>query len=160
MAGAKIIKFGQDEVILKEGEVNTEMFKIIQGHAEVYVGYQTPKESILGVIGPQSCFGETGLLLKQPSIYTVIAYSDVLVLRITEGDMGNFVRENQKNIIDIMRNMAGSMLSMRMQIELLLKDLEACKKTDAGSEDIKSRIREARRAMRQYAVYNPMLNKS
>ena len=67
---------------------------------------------------------------------------------------------NQKNIIDIMRNMAGSMLSMRMQIELLLKDLEACKKTDAGSEDIKSRIREARRAMRQYAVYNPMLNKS
>lgn len=160
MAEAKMIKYSKDSVILKEGDIHTEMFKIIQGYAEVYVGYGTSTESILGVIGPQSCFGELGLLLGKPSIYTVIAYSDILALRITEENIGSFVVENQKNIIDIMRNMAGSMLSMRTQIDLLLKDLEAAKKTDENDEAIKIKARDIRRAMRQYAIYNPTLHKS
>ena len=160
MAEAKMIKFPQDSVILREGDVNADMYKIVKGHAEVYVGYGTPSERILGVIGPQSCFGELGPLLGKSSIYTVIAYSDVLVLRISEKDLGSFVAENQKNIIDIMRNMAGSMLSMRSQIDQLLQDLEYVQKTDETDEKIRINIRDARRAMRQYAIYNPMLKKT
>ncbi len=156
MSEAKLVTFSRDAVILKEGEFHTDMYKIIKGHAEIYTGYGTPSESILGIIGPQSCFGEFGLLLKKPSIYTVIAYSDVLALRFTESELGNFVKENHKNIIDIMRNMANSMMSMRLQNDQLIKELEESKKPD--EVDFQERIREARRAMRQYAVYNPGLH--
>lgn len=148
-ASGKIVKFPQDSVILKEGEVNDDMYKIIKGNAEVYVGYGTEQEVLIGIIGVHSCFGEFGLLLHKPSIYTVIAYSDVYVLRITEGEMGDFVQENHKNIIDIMRNMANTMMTMRFQIDLLIKEIENGNKPDPRS------LYQAKRAMRAYGVYNP-----
>ena len=158
MSKAKMVTFPRDSVILKEGDNYTDMYKIIKGHAELYVGYKTPIESLLGVIGEQSCFGEFGLLLGRPAIYTVIAYDDVLALRITEDDLEDFILENHKNIIDIMRTMAESMLSMRFQIDLLLKEIEGGKKAD--EEALKEKIRQARQTMRQYAVYNAHMNKT
>lgn len=150
MPVSKMVKFPQDAVILKEGEESREMYKIIKGHAEIYTGYGTSLENLIGIIGEQSCFGEFGILLKKPSIYTVIAYSDILALRITESDLNDFISDNHKNIIDIMRNMAGSLLTMRVQVDLLLKELSSGKvMTD---DEIKDAMRNARQAMRQYAI--------
>lgn len=147
----KLAVFPQEKVILAEGEMNVDMYKIIKGHAEMYVGYGTPMESLIGIIGPQACFGEFGLLLHRPAIYTVIAYSEVIALRITEGDMGDFVQQNHKNIIEIMRNMANSMMTMRCQIDLLLKEVQSGR--ERTDEEVKEALREARRTMRQYALY-------
>ena len=147
-AKSKLVKFAEDTVILSEGETNSEMYKIVQGHAEVYAGYGTKQETLIGIIGPQACFGEYGLLLDKPSIYTVKAYSDVYALRINENELGGFVQENHKNIIDIMRNMAAMMQTMRAQMDLLLKDIEKGQVPDSQS------VRDMRRAMRGYAVYN------
>ena len=120
----RMVTFPQDSIILKEGEVDLNMYKILKGHVELYTGYGTSQEVFLGIIGPQSCFGEFGLLLHQQAIYTVIAYSDVLALKISEGNIGDFVQENHKNIIDIMRNMAKTMSIMQLQINLLAMELE------------------------------------
>lgn len=156
MAGGKIIKYPQDALILREGDLSTDMYKILKGHVEVYVGYQTPVESLLGILGEQACFGELGLLLNKPSIYTVVAYSDVLLMRIGEEDFADFVRDNHRNIIDIMRNMAGTMMTMRLQIDLLLKEIESGKQT----KEIKAKIRDSKRIMRQYAIYQAASRKN
>ena len=150
MSEQKLIRFPQESVIIREGEMNREMYKIIGGHAEMYTGYGTNLVNFLGLLGKQSFFGEFGLLLGKPSIYTVIAYSDLTVLKITEEDLSSFIVENHKNVVDIMRNMAGCMFTMKMQIDLLLKELEKPGKTD--DEVLKERIREAKRVMRDYAV--------
>ena len=118
----RIIEVPEGSMILKEGEVNLDMYKILSGHAEIYAGYGTPAETLLGIIGPGKCFGEFGLLLHKPAIYTVIASSDIGLFRITEGEMGDFVQTNHKNIIDIMRNMANTMMILRTQINLLLQE--------------------------------------
>lgn len=117
-------------IILSEGEVNLDMYKILQGHAELYIGYGTPKETLIGIIGPQACFGEFGLLLQKPALYTVVAYSELHLIRVSEGEMGDFVQTNHRSIIAIMRNMANTMLVMRKQIDMLLNDLEHGKKPD------------------------------
>ncbi len=147
MAEGKMMMFPENSMIIREGEINRDMFKIIQGHAEVYVGYGTKQETLIGIIGKHTCFGEFGLLLRKPSIYTIVAYSDIYVLRITEEDLGDFIRENHKNIIDIMRNMADTMMTMRFQINQLLKEIEAGKKPDENS------VLNARKAMRAYGMY-------
>ena len=152
MQEPRIVKFTQDSVIMREGEVNPDMYKIIKGNAELYTGYQTPTESLLGIIGEQACFGEIGLLLEKPSPYTVIAYSDVYAMRITGDEIIDFITMNPRNIIDIMKNMAGSMMSMRLQIELLLKDLQSAKGVE--NIDLKEKQRDVRRAMREYALYS------
>ncbi len=39
----KLIKVPEGTMILQEGELNLEMYKIIDGHAEVYMGYGTDR---------------------------------------------------------------------------------------------------------------------
>ena len=111
MAQQRMVRFEQDAVILREGEQSREMYRIVKGNAEVYVGYGTDKETIIGIIGPQSCFGELGLLCGEPSIYTVVAYSDLYAMRITEEALEDFVETNRHTIVEIMRNMAETMVS-------------------------------------------------
>lgn len=149
---ARLRRFPAETIILREGECNTTMFKILSGHAELYVGYGTPRESFIGIIGEQACFGEFGLLLGKPSIYTVIAYSDILALSINENDLDGFIKSNYASVIGIMRNMANSMLAMRVQSELLMEELEHSQKN--GNIDIQRKIGDARRVMKQYALNN------
>lgn len=144
----KIVRFEKERVILREGDMSSDMYKIIKGHAELYTGYGTEREVLLGIIGPQSCFGEFGLLLHEPSIYTVIAFDEVYVLRITEGEMGDFVQENHKNIIEIMRNMSRMMMVMQHQIDMLSADIKNGRKAD------QELIKKTQRNLRGYAVYN------
>lgn len=123
-AKAKIIVVPEGTVIIKEGEINLDMYKIINGHVEVYLKYGTPEETLSGILGPQSLFGEFGLLLHEPAIYTVVAYSDVQLIRVTEGEMGNFVQSNHNYIIEIMRSMARNMMAMQKQVNLMAEDLQ------------------------------------
>ncbi|MBO4375510.1 MAG: cyclic nucleotide-binding domain-containing protein [Lachnospiraceae bacterium] len=150
MDKGKLVRFPAESVILEEGKVNKEMYKIISGNAEMYTGYGTPLESFLGILGKQSFFGEFGLLLGKPSIYTVIAYSEVTALKITENELSAFIVENHKNIVDIMRNMAGSMLTLKTQIDMLLKELQSSGKAD--DEKIRERMAQARQIMKNYAL--------
>ena len=150
----KIFTVPAESVILSEGEIDTDMYKIIKGNVEVYIGYGTENETLIGILGAQSCFGEFGLLLKKPAIYTVIAFSDVLLMRITDGEIGDFVQQNHKNIVDIMRNMASTMMTMKLQIELLMNDLQN------GSKPDDSVLKDIRKTMGKYAInrYAAMVN--
>ena len=143
-----IIQVAHDTLVLREGETVPEMYQIIRGHAEIYTGYQTKEEVLLGIIGPQAVFGEFGLLLGRPSVYTVIAYSDLVLLRIGEGSLGSFIRDNQRKAIEIMRNMANTMMIMQQQISLFANELEAGRSPDPKT------IKKARRNLRGYAIYS------
>ena len=146
-SGGKLTRLPEGTAILTEGELNLDMYKIIDGHAEVYMGYGTEQETLIGIIGPQACFSEFGLLLQKPAIYTVIAYSEILLLRITADELGDFVTQNQKNIIDIMRNMAHTMMTMRTQIDLLLNDLTEGRKLN------EKEIHDLEKSISTYTVY-------
>lgn len=124
-AGKAIVSFPADSIILNEGVLCPDMFKIIQGRAEMYIGYGTDKEVLLGIIGPGTCFGEWGLLMKAPAIYTVIAYSDVYAIRVTEDRIDNFIQENHTSILQIMRNMAKTMAFMQHQVMSLSEELSS-----------------------------------
>ena len=43
MAGIQMVKYSEGDIILKEDEINEYLFKIINGQAEVYIGYRTEK---------------------------------------------------------------------------------------------------------------------
>lgn len=147
---AKFSKFPEDSIVLQEGEVNLDMYKIIQGYAELYTGYGTEQEIVLGILGPGDVFGEFGLLLHEPAIYTVVAHSDLYALRITEGEMGDFVQQNHKNIIEIMQHMALTMLIMQKQIHLLAEEIsEHGKPVEETLQTLTKNVRS------EYAAFNP-----
>ena len=143
----KIYEVPAGMVIIKEGEVNLDMYKVLSGHAEMYTGYGTDEEVLIGILGPGACFGEFGLLTRKAAIYTIVSFSDMKILRVMEGAMNNFIQENQDSIMQIMRNMANSMLRMQHQITQLSHELA---EMSAEKED-KSRLL-IKENLRSYAI--------
>ncbi len=119
MANNALTMIPEGCVILKEGELNLDMYKIVHGHAEVYTGYGTDKEVLIGILGPGRFFGEFGMLLGMPALYTIVAFSEICVMRIREDNFYDFIQHNHKDIIEVMRNMSRMMVSMQQQIDLL-----------------------------------------
>lgn len=99
------------------------MYKILSGSVAVYVRYGEEDEHLIGIYSKSRCFGEMNVLSEQPGAYTVIAYDDVLLVRITKDFLEDFIRNNPRNAVDIMRNMGHTITVMQKNIDLLLDDL-------------------------------------
>ena len=142
MEKAAILKFHADDIIMKESETYGEMYKIISGSVAVYIRYGEKEEHLIGIYSKPKCFGESNVLSSQPSIYTAVAYDDVLLMRITKDSLEEFIRNNPRNAIDIMENMVHSNMLMQKNIDLLLDDIY--EKQDINkrrTEEIKNKIK-------------------
>ena len=143
----------QGMTILKEGEINLDMYKILRGHVEMYTGYGTENEVLLGLLGPGTCFGEFGILTKKPAIYTIIAYSDIKILRVTEELMMDFMKANPENVFQIMKNMANNMMRMQHQIGQLTTEIANLSNDLNNTESYKTSMM-IKDMLRNYAIYD------
>ena len=132
-----MMKIPEGTIILQEGEVNMDMYKLIQGSVEVYCGYGTENESILGILSKGSYFGEIGLLAQKPAVYTVVAYSDILVNRITMSEIDEYIKTNHHDILEIMKHMANTMYNMQYSMNLAFDDMEKKNKFNSKPEELK-----------------------
>lgn len=111
-------------VIIQEGESNMDMYKIISGNVEIYTGYGTENESILAIKSKDDYFGEMGLFTGgKPAVYTVVAYSDLLLLRVTEADVDEFILKNHVDVYKIMKHFAETMYSMKFGMDMVMEDM-------------------------------------
>ncbi len=134
MGNAAMLQFHADDIIMKEGGTYEEMYKIVTGSVAVYSRYGEKDEHLIGIYSKSKCFGEIHVLSGQPSLHTVVAYDDVLLMRITRDSLEEFIRNNPRNAIDIMQN-----------IDLLLDDIY--EKQDINkrrTQDMKNKIMQYR----------------
>ncbi|MCR5671520.1 MAG: cyclic nucleotide-binding domain-containing protein [Butyrivibrio sp.] len=141
-----LMQVPEGTIILKENEVNLDMYKIVNGCVEVYSGYGTDKEALLGILSKGKYFGEIGLLAQKPAAYTVIAYNDVLIQRITMNDIDSYIKNNHHDILQIMMHMAEAMYDMKYSLDLFMDDLD--KKNDNNAKEYKAYF------SKQFAKYN------
>ena len=123
MKSGNMLQFSADAIILKEGETYQEMYKVVHGSVAVYIRYGQKDEHLIGVYSKSKCFGEVNVLSDQPSIYTVVAFDDVLLMCITKDTLEDFISNNPRNAIDIMQNMVHTNMLMQKNINLLLDDI-------------------------------------
>lgn len=138
--------FHDDDIILQEGRVYHEMFKIVSGSVAVYTRYGEKDEHLLGIYSKPRCFGEINVFTDQPSIHTVVAYDEVLLLRIAKDSLEEFIRNNPKNAVDIMSNMVQTFGLMQKNIDLLLDDIY-----EKQNVNLK-RTAELKQKIRQYSM--------
>ena len=129
-----IMTIPEGTIILKEGEVNMDMYKIITGSVEAYSGYGTEKESILGIMSKGQYFGEIGLFSQKPSIYTIVAFSDVAVMRITMNELDDYIRNNHHDIYEIMHRMAETMYNMKYSMDMVMDDMQKVREDRSASQ--------------------------
>ncbi|MBR6329697.1 MAG: cyclic nucleotide-binding domain-containing protein [Lachnospiraceae bacterium] len=118
-----MMKIPEGTVVIREGETCLDMYKIVHGSVEVYTGYGTEKEAILGILSKDDFFGEMGLLTGKPSLYTVVAYNEILVLRITEATIDSYLENNRRDAFLIMKKMAESMYNLKYGMDLFMNDV-------------------------------------
>lgn len=123
MENARMQKFQAGDIIMREGGTYDEMYKVVSGSVEVYIRYGERDEHLIGIYSKSKCFGEMSVLSDQAAIYTVVAFDDVLLMRITKDYLEEFIRNNPKNAIDIMKNMVHTTVVTQKNIGLLLDDL-------------------------------------
>ncbi len=146
MENARMQKFQAGDIIMREGETYDEMYKVVSGSVEVYIRYGERDEHLIGIYSKSKCFGEMSVLSDQAAIYTVVAFDEVLLMRITKDYLEEFIRNNPKNAIDIMKNMVHTTVVMQKNIGLLLDDLY-----DKDGAN-KRRTEEIRQKIMQYSV--------
>lgn len=115
----KVIKYSADELIIREGEIEPDMYKILLGKAVCYFGYGTDDELPVATLKEGRTFGEYSLLTGKPETYTVVAFTDLLVMKIGPDDFTKFIEMNASNAVEIMRNMASMIGVLKANIDML-----------------------------------------
>ncbi len=148
--------FKENSVILNEGDLDKKMYKVVSGKVEVYIGYRTESETIIGILSEGKYFGELGAFVDEPAIYTVVAYSDCLVLEIERDELGVFAKNNYLDLLAIMKNMTMSTINLKASIDLLNQDILALSSNlekEKNVNEIKRRIMTSD-VRKQYLKYN------
>lgn len=152
-------KIKADTVILREGESHHEMYKILSGKVALYLHYGQENEYLVGILSEQGCFGEICVLSDEPSIYTVVAYDDVLLLCITQDNFYDFIQNNPRNAIDIMKNMSHDLNIMKFNIKLLMEELKNGQTSENQKiQNIEQKLLEYRRNTIQSSPYLSMFS--
>lgn len=142
-----MLQVKEGDMIVQEGEMSLDMYKLVSGKAEMYVGYGTDRETFIGILSKGDYFGEMGLLARRPAIYTIVMYSDGLLLRITPQDIVDYIKNNERDILNIMVHMANSMYNLKTNIDLLTEDINEMiheKKNEEEIKELQERIRASR----------------
>ena len=150
MDNARMKLFKEDSIILAENSITEYMYKIIRGKAAIYLHYGETEEYLVGILSEGKCFGEVGLLSGKPELYTVVAFTDVLTLLISWDNFNDFLTENHRDVMDIMKNMASTLYVMKANIDLLADEIKNPMKNDAPRE-----IPRMERMIRSYVMHSP-----
>lgn len=137
-------KFSEDEIIIREGKTYDEMYKIVSGRVALYLQYGTENEYLIGVMSDGKCFGEVSVLTGKPSPYTVVAVSDIMVMRIGADRFESFISQNPRNTAEIMKNMANSIVMLKANIGMMFEELTDILNTlekDKGEKELAEGIR-------------------
>ena len=94
MNDAAVIQYQEDEIILRQGELNRNLYKVLSGNVALYINYGEPEEYLVGLLGFPNCFGEMTILSHQPSYYTVVALEKTAVLRVPETNFEAFIQHS------------------------------------------------------------------
>ena len=80
--GTDRLWFGAGEIVLKQGEMSESVYVIDAGRATTQYRTDASEDSEILQLGEGELFGETALTRGQPNPTTIVAYTDLMVLRI------------------------------------------------------------------------------
>ena len=120
--------------IIVEGQPNKYMYIILSGRAYMYTGYGTKDETIVEKYGPGGCFGAYGMLTKMADIYTVVAQTNMKLIRLQENDMADFIKNNESMVVSVMKGMAKDMIRMKTMYSDINRQLMTYKKKEEPEE--------------------------
>ena len=100
-ASMKLISLGGGEILLRQGEVEPSVYVLLQGRLRVFAKSENLQDLITAEITPGEIVGEISLLTNQPSLGTVRAVRDSLLLKLDRETFQKFESRHAEAVIDI-----------------------------------------------------------
>ncbi len=95
LAGAfETREFAAGDVLFAQGSDSTGLFLVASGRVEVRARQGDGGELVMGVIGPGGCVGEVSLVLRRPTIATVVATEPTTALVLAPANFMGIVRQH------------------------------------------------------------------
>ena len=101
------IAFKKGEIIYSEGEFEMSMFRIIRGSVSIVANYGSDREMFLTSEREGEYFGHYELIEAIPRTATVLADSDVVLLKIMGDEFGSYFAEHNEDVMKILIQMSG-----------------------------------------------------
>ncbi len=135
-------RYKDDNVIVRQGDNDRSLYKVLTGNVALFINHNTPEEYLVGIVSAPHCFGEMSVLTGAHSHHTVVALGDVEVLQVPEDCFDDFIKENHINAMDIMKNMAKKFSMLNMNMNLLMDEIAELSKTkDIDPEVLKNIVK-------------------
>ena len=140
MSEANLINFHEDEIIVRQGDTDKCLYKVMSGAVALYLNYGEDDEYLVGVQTFPNCFGEMTILAGRPSLYTVVALKDSVILRVPEDSFDSFIHNDPQNAIVIMKTMARNFSMVNMNMNLLVDELKETSRSNGGGDETYKRL--------------------
>ncbi len=138
---ARMRRYGEDELILEEGQSSDYMYKIVSGLVTLYTNHGKPGEYAIGVLSAPETFGEVSLLTDSPSPYAAVSFGETLIMQVGREEFEEFISNNAKNAMEIMQNLAKKIVILDTHMDMMsaeIKDLDPGMSNDIVKRKIQS----------------------
>ena len=103
---AEVVRFAPGEVMVQQGDPADAVYIIAEGEAEVWINDEDGNEIQLAVMGPNSLFGETGVISRSRRTATVRARGPVVTFKIAANLFLDLVRQSPEIGMQVMTVLA------------------------------------------------------
>ena len=100
---ASEFSFSQSELLARQGEAGDEMYVILEGEIEVSVDGPAGSREVLARRGPGEVVGEMSIISREPRMASLIAASELRILRIAQKEFEGILRERPQTGLAVMR---------------------------------------------------------
>lgn len=115
---ASEVTFLPNEVVMREGEPGNELYVLLEGVVDVYLGWETPQQSRLGEIRAVNYMGEMAILDNEPRSATLVAVEHSRMLSFEGDSLKDLILQMPEISFEIFR-----VLTQRVRVaERRLKD--------------------------------------
>ena len=97
------LSFSPSEILARQGEAGDEMYIILEGEIEVSVDGTAGNREVLARRGPGEVVGEMSIISREPRMASLIAASELRILRIAQKEFEGILRERPQTGLAVMR---------------------------------------------------------
>ena len=140
--------FKSGEVIIREGEAGTTLFRLLSGNIGIYTEYGKKEQFRIAFLKSGGYFGEQAIIETSPRSATVVAECSVKVLEIPGNELTSFLKENPEELLIFLKHLASKVQNMIIDRNDAITLLQTAREADAAKK--KSIFAKFKRLSNQY----------
>lgn len=137
MAENREVRYQKGDIIVREGDYGTAIYKIISGSADVIARYGTEDEKKLAQLLPGEYFGEMAVIEIARRSATVAAAEDETIVAVVDAtDLSGYLSENRGEINTIARHLSHRLRALTVEYSEVCNTLRELGRLDTSVDQV------------------------